>query len=78
MGMSFEALSEYNANPVIQSLVAEKAIMEAVFAFKLASSGSELRIGGANSALYTGALTYAPVTYQVGGGSAVLVQLLGY
>ncbi|KAI6123157.1 aspartic peptidase domain-containing protein [Pisolithus croceorrhizus] len=64
MGMAFESLSIYGANPVIQTLIANNVISDPVFAFKLASSGSELRIGGINSALYSGSLTYTPVTQQ--------------
>ncbi|KAI6103750.1 aspartic peptidase domain-containing protein [Pisolithus croceorrhizus] len=64
MGMAFESLSIYGANPVIQTLVNNNVISDPVFAFKLASSGSELRIGGINSALYSGSLTYTPVTQQ--------------
>ncbi|KAF9239152.1 aspartic peptidase domain-containing protein [Melanogaster broomeanus] len=64
MGMSFKDISVYGANPVVQTLVAEGAISDPVFAFKLASSGSELLIGGVNSALYTGSFTYTPVTEQ--------------
>lgn len=64
MGMAFESLSVYGANPVIQTLIDNNVISDPVFAFKLASSGSELRIGGINSALYSGSLTYTPVTQQ--------------
>ncbi|KIJ63347.1 hypothetical protein HYDPIDRAFT_92725 [Hydnomerulius pinastri MD-312] len=64
MGMAFEDISVFTANSVMQTLVAEKTLSEAMFAFKLASSGSELRIGGVNSALYTGSITYTPVTEQ--------------
>ncbi|KAL4075322.1 aspartic peptidase domain-containing protein [Scleroderma yunnanense] len=64
MGMAFEGLSIYQANPVIQTLITNNAIPNPIFAFSLASSGSELRIGGINSALYTGSLTYTPVTQK--------------
>lgn len=66
--MAFEILSIYHANPVIQTLISNNALPDPVFAFSLASSGAELRIGGVNSALYTGSLTYTPVTQKVGGG----------
>ncbi|KAG2139036.1 aspartic peptidase domain-containing protein [Suillus clintonianus] len=64
MGMSFPSLSNFPANPVFNTLVAQGAVPESVFAFKLASSGSELRVGGVNSALYKGSFTYTPVTKQ--------------
>lgn len=64
MGMAFESISEYGANSVFQTLVLQGAVPEPVFAFKLASSGSELYVGGVNSALYRGPFTYLPVTKQ--------------
>lgn len=67
LGMGFGILSIYHASPVIQTLVDNNAIPDPVFAFSLASSGAELRIGGVNSALYTGPLTYTSVTQKVGG-----------
>ena len=65
MGMAFQEISAFHARPVIQTLVSEGQLSDPVFAFKLASSGSELRIGGVNTALYTGSITYTPVTQQV-------------
>lgn len=65
MGMAFQSISVYNAPPVFQTLVANGAVKEASFSFKLADNGSELFIGGANTALYTGDFTYAPVVQQV-------------
>lgn len=62
MGMSFKSLSHFAADPVFDTLVSQGAVPESVFAFKLASSGSELRVGGVNSALYKGSFTYTPVT----------------
>ncbi|KAF8548460.1 acid protease [Imleria badia] len=64
MGMAFESLSVFQANPVVQTLIAEGQISDPVFAFNLASSGSELLIGGVDASLYTGPFTYTPVTYQ--------------
>jgi cathepsin D len=65
MGMSFKSLSNFAADPVFDTLVSQGAVPESVFAFKLASSGSELRVGGVNSALYKGSFTYTPVTEKV-------------
>ncbi|KAF9230239.1 aspartic peptidase domain-containing protein, partial [Melanogaster broomeanus] len=64
MGMGFQTISDYNASPVFQSLVSQGQTDEPVFGFKLAVNGSELYLGGTNSALYTGNFSYAPVTYQ--------------
>lgn len=65
MGMGFQSLSTYNASPVFQSIVSQGQADAPVFSFKLATNGSELYLGGANSALYTGGFTYTPVTQQV-------------
>ncbi|ETW79235.1 aspartic peptidase [Heterobasidion irregulare TC 32-1] len=62
LGMAFKSLSDYNANPLFQSLAAQGKTTSSVFSFKLASSGSELYLGGKNSNLYTGSITYTPVT----------------
>ncbi|KAG1854807.1 aspartic peptidase domain-containing protein [Suillus subalutaceus] len=62
MGMGLRSNSDFYADSVFETLVAQKAVPEPVFAFKLASSGSELRIGGVSSALYEGEFTYTPVT----------------
>ncbi|KAH7890072.1 aspartic peptidase domain-containing protein [Phlebopus sp. FC_14] len=64
MGLAFESLSQFGANPVFQTLVSDNLVSDPVFAFKLASSGSELSIGGVNSALYSGSITYTQVTQQ--------------
>jgi len=62
MGMAFGSLGQSTHSPLFQTLVSQGAVPEPVFAFKLAHSGSELRIGGVNSALYKGAFTYTNVT----------------
>ncbi|KAI0060071.1 acid protease [Artomyces pyxidatus] len=64
MGMGFESISDYNANPVFQTLVADNQVDDASFGFYFASSGSELYLGGTNSDLYTGDFTYIPVTQE--------------
>ncbi|KAG2139038.1 aspartic peptidase domain-containing protein, partial [Suillus clintonianus] len=62
MGMAFKLNSNFNADSVFETLVSQGAVPQPVFAFKLASSRSELYVGGVNSALYKGAFTYTPVT----------------
>jgi cathepsin D len=64
MGMGFQSISEYNAPPVFQSLVAAGQTDSPVFAMKLSASGAELTLGGTNSALFTGDITFVPVTQQ--------------
>ncbi|KAJ7593823.1 acid protease [Mycena floridula] len=64
MGMAFQTISDYDAPPLFQSLVTAGVTTAPVFAFKLATSGSELFIGGTNSKLFTGSLSWAPVTKE--------------
>lgn len=65
MGMAFANISVFHANPVVETLIAEGQLSDPVFAFKLASSESELSIGGVDSSLYTGSFSYTPVIQQV-------------
>lgn len=69
MGMGFQSISVYNAPPVFQTLISEGVVTSPVFGFKLAasSSGSELFLGGTNSALYTGDFTWVSLTIEVCG-----------
>ncbi|KAH9968219.1 acid protease [Russula dissimulans] len=64
MGMAFQSISNYNASPLFQTLISEGAVTAPVFGFKLATSGSELFLGGTNSALYTGDFTWVPLTHN--------------
>lgn len=64
MGMAFQSISVYNSPPFFQTLVSSNVAAQPVFAFKLAGNGSELFLGGTNSAMYTGDFTYVPVTEQ--------------
>ena len=64
MGMGFQSISEYNAPPLFQSLVAAGQTSEPVFAMKLTKSDSELTVGGLNTAMYSGDITYVPVTKE--------------
>ena len=66
LGMGFKFISSYGENSVFENLVEQGQTDAPVFSFKLASSGSsELFLGGANDALYTGSFTYTPVTNAV-------------
>lgn len=65
LGLAFQSISAYNATPVFESLVSQGQTDEPVFSFKLTASGSELYLGGVNTALYTGDFTYTPVTHEV-------------
>ena len=65
MGMAFPSISDFNASPLIHTLIAQNKTDDAVFSFKLAKNGSELFIGGANNASYKGNFTYVNVTQEV-------------
>ena len=65
MGMAFQSISDYNAPPVFQTLISEGVLTSPVFGFKFATAGSELFLGGTNSALHTGDFTWVPLTNEV-------------
>ena len=65
MGMGFQSISVYNAPPPVQNLISERVLTSSMFGFKLASSGSELFLGGINPAYKIDKFTWVPVTKQV-------------
>lgn len=66
MGMAFKSISDYDANPLFQTLVADGVTTDSVFAFKLTENdGSSLYIGGVDTTQYTGDISYADVTEEV-------------
>jgi cathepsin D len=65
MGMAFPEISEFNAPPVFQTLVAEGQTTQPVFGVKLATNGSELFLGGVHTSLFSGAFTFINVTQEV-------------
>ncbi|GAA5927782.1 hypothetical protein JCM10213_000891 [Rhodosporidiobolus nylandii] len=65
MGMGYQSLSQLRSPPVFQTLVAQGKVSAPQFSFKLAKSGSELYLGGMNSALYVAGTTqWTPVVSQ--------------
>ena len=65
MGLAFPSISDFNAPPLVHSLIAQQKVNDSSFSFKLAKNGSELFIGGADPALYKGNFTYMNVTEEV-------------
>ena len=65
MGMAFQSIAVFNTSPPFRTLVSEGAEKEPVFSFKLATSGSELFLGGVNTQLFTGKITWGPLTTKV-------------
>ncbi|KAI0064042.1 acid protease [Artomyces pyxidatus] len=64
LGMGFQSISVYNSTPFFQTLMSQRTIFDPVFGFKLGDSGSELFLGGVNSGLFKGPLTYVNVTTE--------------
>ncbi|PVF96166.1 acid protease [Serendipita vermifera] len=64
MGMAFESISGYPASPVFHTLVSQGQTDEPIFAMKLTTQSSELTLGGVSNELFTGEITYVPVTQE--------------
>ena len=73
VGLGFQSISQFNASPLFQTLISEGVVTSQVFGTKFATSGSELFIGGTNSALYTGSLTYLSLTVKVRSSPKALI-----
>ena len=65
MGMGFESISVYGANPTFQTLVAEGQVDSPMFGFKFATSGSELFLGGVNPDYNENSFTWVPLSNEV-------------
>jgi cathepsin D len=65
MGLAFESISVYGANPPIQTLMSKGALNSPMFGFKLTPSDSELFLGGVNSRLFTGDFTWVSLIQEV-------------
>ncbi|KAI0058619.1 acid protease [Artomyces pyxidatus] len=64
MGMGFKSISDYNADPLFQTLVKQGKVSDASFGFKFSDHGSELYLGGVNHKHYSGDFAYVPVTKE--------------
>ncbi|XP_073336756.1 nothepsin [Pagrus major] len=68
LGMGYPNLAEILGNPVFDNMMAQKTVDEPVFSFYLSRRTSnsypegELLLGGADEALYTGPISWLPVT----------------
>jgi len=76
MGLAYQAISNLNTSPFFNTAVSQGAVRAAKFAFYLASSGSELYLGGANTARYTGSIETHAVTekqfWKIGGAKSTV------
>ena len=61
MGLAFPQISVFGANPVFQTLVAQGVVTAPEFSVKLATTGSELFLGGVDNSDFTGSITNVPV-----------------
>lgn len=81
MGLAFSSISSIGAPTFIENLYSQGKISSPVFGFRLASSGSELYLGGADTSKYTGTITYASLTsetYWLTTGSSSVGSTVGY
>ncbi|TBU27158.1 acid protease [Dichomitus squalens] len=74
LGLGFASISNLGHDPFFFTAVDQGVVDQGVFAFKLASSGSELFIGGTNKDLYSGDIEYHDLSsddgfWQIGGAS---------
>jgi hypothetical protein len=65
MGMGFESISVYGANPTFQTLVSEGVLNCPTFGFKFATSGSELFLGGVNPDYSENDFTWVTLSNEV-------------
>ncbi|KAI0701567.1 aspartic protease [Cerioporus squamosus] len=76
LGLAWPSISDLNSDPFFFTAIYQSAVKEGAFAFKLASHGSELCIGGTNSKLYSGPIEYHPIIsqdyWQIDNGSVSL------
>ncbi|KAG9121485.1 Type I transmembrane sorting receptor [Ceratobasidium sp. 392] len=81
MGLGFSAISYIGAPTFFENLVSQKIVKSPVFSMYLALDGSELYLGGTNSALYTGDITYSSLTsktYWLTNGSSSVDGKVAY
>ncbi|KZT22897.1 aspartic protease [Neolentinus lepideus HHB14362 ss-1] len=66
LGLAYPAISNLGENPFFNTAYSQSAVPSDVFAFKLASSGSELYLGGTDSSLYSGSIEYHSIDTSTG------------
>ncbi|XP_043656192.1 lysosomal aspartic protease [Drosophila teissieri] len=69
LGMAYESLAVDGVAPPFYNMVSQDLVDSSVFSFYLArdgtsTSGGELILGGSDSSLYSGSLTYVPISEQ--------------
>ncbi|KAH9858927.1 acid protease [Lenzites betulinus] len=66
LGLAYPSISNLGEAPFFNTAIAQGVVKSGVFGFKLATTGSELYLGAANSAKYTGAIEYHSVDTSTG------------
>ena len=65
MGMGFKSISVSGANPLFQTFIAEGKVASPMFGFKLATTGSELFLGGVNPDYKEDDFAWVPLSNEV-------------
>ncbi|EIN03856.1 aspartic protease [Punctularia strigosozonata HHB-11173 SS5] len=66
LGMAWPLISNLGKNPFFNTADSAGAVSSNVFGMKLASSGSELYLGGTDSSLYSGSIEYHSIDTSTG------------
>ncbi|CAJ0932138.1 unnamed protein product [Ranitomeya imitator] len=64
-GMAYQSMSAGDATTGVQGLIQQNLIPQPVFSFYLTGQSGEVIFGGVDSSLYSGQITWAPVTEQI-------------
>lgn len=64
LGMGWQSISSLKSAPFFFTLVNEKKVKSGVFSMALKATGAELYLGGTDSSLYTGDITYTDLTHE--------------
>ncbi|CAE6497762.1 unnamed protein product [Rhizoctonia solani] len=81
LGLAFNSISAIGQPTIIDNLYSQGKISAPTFAFRLATTGSELYLGGVNTAKYTGSISYVPLTsktYWLTTGSSSVGSTVAY
>jgi Eukaryotic aspartyl protease len=65
MGLAFQSVSVYGSQSLVEKLFSENVLTCPMFGIKLAPTGSELLLGGVNTNLYEGKITWVPLSNTV-------------
>jgi cathepsin D len=65
LGLGFKSISAFHADPFVETVIGQGRLQESVFGLSLAQPNSMLILGGRDSNLYKGNLTYLVVDTPV-------------